>query len=147
MATYDKPGRVAPAPQKSDSTDSIAMIIEIIFGIFGVLGMGWLYAGNIAVGVAAFLGFLILIGLEFVGLFVTFGIAACLIIPVNIAIAAISGIKVRDYVRNTGAQGNVLYVIIAAVGGPLLACGALFLLTMLLGGIGAVFEGMGAGGF
>jgi len=35
------------------------MVLEIIFGIFGILGMGWLYAGNIPVAIAVFVGFLI----------------------------------------------------------------------------------------
>lgn len=130
--------------QKSESTDTIAMIIEIVFGIFGALGMGWLYAGNITAGVLIFLGYLVLLGIELLIISFTLGFALCLIVPVNIVIAAVSGIKVRDYVRNTGARGNVIYLIVGAIGGLLLVCIALFAITAVLGGLGALFEGLAA---
>jgi hypothetical protein len=127
---------------QSDSTDTITMVIEIIFGIFGALGMGWLYAGNITVGVIAFVGYLIWLGVELLVTSVTLGFAACLFIPLNLVIAIVSGIKARDYVRNTGAQGNALYVVVGAIAGLIFACLVLFGITMVLGGIGALFEGM-----
>jgi hypothetical protein len=143
MTTSHEINSMKAKPQ-ADSTDTIAMIVEIVFGIFGAMGMGWLYAGNIPVGIAAFAGFLILLALELLGISITLGFAACLTIPLNIVIAVVSGIKARDYVRNSGAQGNVLYVVIGAIGGLIIACVALAAITLFLGGIGALFEGMAA---
>lgn len=111
----------------SDSSDTIAMVLEIIFGVFGILGMGWLYAGNIPVAIIAFVGFLIVAFIEIAIATATLGIAACLILPVNLAIAVISGLKARDYVRNTGAHGSVVYVIIGIILGIVILCGGLVL--------------------
>jgi len=123
----------------SDSSDTIAMILEIIFGIFGILGMGWLYAGNIPVSIAVFVVFLIVAFIEMAIATATLGIAACLILPVNLAIAVVSGLRVRDYVRNTGAHGSVLYVIIGIILGIVVLCGGLML---FFGGLSALVSQM-----
>lgn len=123
----------------SDSSDTIAMMLEIIFGIFGILGMGWLYAGNIPIAIAAFVVFLIVAFIEMAITTATLGIAACLILPVNLAIAVISGLRARDYVRNTGAQGSVLYVVIGIILGIVILCGGLML---FFGGLSALVSQM-----
>lgn len=126
-------------PQATSSDDTIAMLVEIVFGLFGMLGLGWLYAGNLAVGIAAFVGFYILVMVELVLVTGTLGLAACLIVPVNLVAVIFSGFKVRDYVRNTGAKGNILYPVIALVVGLALFCGGI---TLFLGGLGALMEGL-----
>jgi len=122
-------------PSRSDSSDTIAMVLEIIFGIFGILGMGWLYAGNIAIAIAAFVGFIIVAFIELAIATATLGFAGCFILPFNIAVAVISGLKARDYVRNTGAHGSILYVIVAVVLGAIVLCGGL---NLLFGGLSAL---------
>lgn len=128
--------------KQSDSSDSIALILEIVFGFFGILGTGWLYAGNITIGLAALIGYLVLIGIETAGIFVTFGLAGCIVVPLNIAIVVVSGIKARDYVRNTGAQGNALYVVLGVAGGLLVLCLGFAAITLFFGGLGALMEGL-----
>lgn len=123
----------------SDSSDTIAMVLEIIFGIFGMLGMGWLYAGNILVAVAAFVGFIIVAFIELAIATATLGLAGCFIIPFNLAVAVVSGLKARDYVRNTGAHGSMLYVILGIVIGVIVLCGGL---SLFFGGLSAVLEGI-----
>jgi hypothetical protein len=49
---------------RADSSDSIAMIVEIVFALFGILGMGWLYAGNFLVSILAFAAYAILVFIE-----------------------------------------------------------------------------------
>ena len=120
----------------SDSSDTIAMMLEIVFGIFGILGMGWLYAGNIPVAIGAFVGFLILALIEMAIATLTLGFAACFILPVNLSIAVVSGIKARDYVRNTGAHGSVMYVILGVVLGVLILCVGFMLFAGLLSALG-----------
>ena len=122
---------------KSDSSDSIAMLLEIIFGFFGILGMGWLYAGNFVVAIAATIGFLIVFLLEIAISIGTLGFAACCFVPINLAIIVMSGLKARDYVRNTGAHGSILYVIIAVIIGAVIICGGIVLLT---GGLAIIGE-------
>jgi len=112
----------------SDSSDTIAMLLEAIFGVFGILGMGWLYAGNIPIAIAAFIGFLIVAFIEMAVATATLGIAACLILPFNLTVAVISGLKARDYVRNSGAKGSVANVVIGIVLGIVILCGGFILL-------------------
>lgn len=119
----------------SDSSDTIAMILEIIFGLCGILGMGWLYAGNIAVAIMAFVGFLIVAMGEIFVASITLGLAGCIILPINLAVAVISGFRVRDYVRNTGAKGSVLYVIIGILVGMVVLCIGFFI---FFGGLSAL---------
>ena len=123
----------------SDSSDTIAMVIEIIFGFFGILGMGWLYAGNIPVAVAVFIGFLVVAFIEIAIATATLGIAACIIVPLNLAVAVISGLKARDYVRNSGARGSLVNVIIGIVLGAVLMCVGIFVLFGGLASLGNSF--------
>ena len=132
MSDQDNPTNV---PSPSDSSDTIAMMLEIIFGFFGILGMGWLYAGNIPVAVAAFIGFLIVAFIEIAISTATLGIAACCILPFNLAVAVISGLRARDYVRNTGAHGSVIYVLIGIILGLVILCGGVML---FFGGLAAL---------
>ena len=125
----------ASKPISSDSSDTIALIIEIVFGFFGILGMGWLYAGNISIAVLAFVGFAILVFIEAAIATGTLGLALCLIIPFNLVIAAVSAFRVRDYVRNSGATGSILYLVLGIVIGSIIICGGL---TVFFGGLAAL---------
>jgi hypothetical protein len=116
------------------------MIVEILFGLFGVLGIGWLYAGNVGTGVVALIGYLLLIFIEGVGITLTGGLAACIVVPVNLAIIIISGFKARDYVRNTGASGNVAYVVVALIVPVVLVCGSILALSLAGPAIDSVFN-------
>ena len=127
------------APVPADSSDTIAMVIEIIFGFFGILGMGWLYAGNFAVAIGAFLGYAIVVFIETAVAGLTLGIALCIIIPLNLAMVIISGIRVRDYVRLSGASGSILYLVLGFVVGAVVICGGI---TLLTGGLAALGSGL-----
>ena len=143
MSNYElppTPPTAQPQPTPSDSTDVIALVIEIIFGFFGLLGMGWLYAGNFVNAILIFVGYWILVGGEVFLTTITGGICGCLVIPLNIVLVIVSGIKVRDYVRRTGAKGSVMYVIIATVLALLLMCGVVAIAVFALGGLGALSD-------
>ena len=122
-------------PVQPDSSDTIAMIIEIVFGLFGILGMGWLYAGNFPVAIGAFIGYAIVIFIETAVAGLTLGIALCIIIPINLAIIIISGIRARDYVRISGATGSIMYLILGFIVGVVVICGGI---TLLTGGLAAL---------
>ena len=49
-------------------------------------------------------------------------IGLLLIIPFNLAIVIISGIRARDYVRRTNAKGSFLYVVFAIIAVIVTAC-------------------------
>ncbi|MDH5508484.1 MAG: hypothetical protein OEZ02_14780 [Anaerolineae bacterium] len=124
------------APGSPDSSDMIAMVLEIIFGFFGILGMGWLYAGNIPMAIGAFVGFLVVALIETAAILLSFGLASCIIIPINLAVAIISGIRARDYVRNSGARGSFVFVLIGIVVGVAAVCGGFALLGAAINGGG-----------
>ncbi len=139
MSNYQLPPTpAAPQPAPSDSTDVIALVIEIIFGFFGLLGMGWLYAGNFINAIVIFIGYWILIGIEVFLTTITAGICGCLVIPLDIVLVVVSGIKVRDYVRKTSAKGSVMYVIIATVFALLLVCVVGAIAVFAVGGLAAI---------
>lgn len=110
---------------RSDSSDTIALLVEIIFGFFGILGMGWLYAGNFLTSIILFVGFAIIIFIEAAVLVASLGLLGCLIVPINLVIAIISGFRVRDYVRNSGESGSFVRLILGLVIGVVIVCGGL----------------------
>jgi hypothetical protein len=130
------------------------MVIEIVFGLFGIMGMGWIYVGRLGTGIGLFVGWLIVVLIAILSpalisaLTLGLGVVTycCLVVlpPAGIAAAIVSGLRVRDYVRNTGARGNVGYLIIAAVVGTVLVCLAVTIPLFALGGLaslGAALEG------
>ena len=107
---------------KSDSSDTIAMVIEIAGGMFGFLGLGWIYAKNLPLGIGLFVGWFVVLVIEILILLGTFGMAGCFIVPFNIIVSIISGIKVRDYVRNSSKTPSLFYLLIAIGVALLLIC-------------------------
>lgn len=139
------------SPTSYDSSDTIAMVIEIVFGVFGILGMGWIYVGNYIVGIGLFVGWLVVlfVGMLIPTLFttVTAGLGAfsyCCLPPLSIMGAIISGLRLRDYVRNTGARGNVAHLIVAIIVALLLFCLAIAIPLFALGGLAVISESMGS---
>ena len=123
----------------SDSSDTIAMILEIIFGLFGILGIGWLYAGKMSRAAAVFFGYFVVVFIELAVIAATLGVAYCFIAPLNLVIAIISGIKVRDYIRQTGAHGSIVHVILGIVLGLIAICGGI---SLFFGSLSAAFSQM-----
>ena len=116
--------------QAGESSDAqIARSIEAIFGLFGILGMGWLYAGNIGVSISVFLGYAVLAFIEFWIALATLGIAACVILPLNLTIVIVSSFKARDYVLKTGAKGSIANLLVGLVIGTVVVCGGLALIA------------------
>jgi hypothetical protein len=70
---YPPAGAYAPAP-KDPST---GLLIELIPGFFGVLGVGYLWAGELALGLALLLGYWFFWGAVMVATFLTFGLLLC----------------------------------------------------------------------
>ncbi|MEW6717048.1 MAG: hypothetical protein AB1345_06070 [Chloroflexota bacterium] len=138
----------ANTSSQSNSTDIIAMVIEIVFGVFGMMGLGWIYVGRYLLGIGLFLGWLLIVFIAALTPTIittlTLGLGflsyCCLgiIPPVGIVVAIISGIRVRDYVRSTGAQGSVLHLIIGAIIALILLCLAITIPLFALGGLAAL---------
>ncbi len=112
---------------KNDSTDTLAMIIEGVFGFFGLLGVGWMYVGDIGKGILIMLGMWVFIAVESIVGVLTGGLAMCLFAPIHIVIVIFSAIKLRDHVRQTGAQGSIGIVAVVGILFFVLCCVSIFL--------------------
>ena len=91
-------------------------ILEIIFGLFGGFGIGWLYAGNYGVAIALLIFSVVYSVVGWSIITITFGICACIFIPLNLAIAFLSGNNARAWAMKNRAEGSILRVIVGAVG-------------------------------
>jgi hypothetical protein len=91
-------------------------ILEVIFGLFGGFGIGWLYAGNYGMAIALLIFSVLysVIGWSIITL--TAGICGCIFIPVNLAIAFLSGNNARAWAMKNRAEGSLIRVIVGVVG-------------------------------
>ncbi|MFN3336906.1 MAG: hypothetical protein ACK42I_05315, partial [Thermomicrobium sp.] len=120
-----------------ETTGWIVLALEAIFGWFGVLGLGQAYVGRLALGIGLFFGWLALLGLLGFLSTVTFGLGACLTVPVWVAVPVISGLLARRYAlayQQTGSWGRAV-----AYGG--IGCLVLVLLVLLACAVITVFFG------
>ncbi|MCX7920138.1 MAG: zinc ribbon domain-containing protein [bacterium] len=106
--TASPPPQAAPAPApKRDPT--IAMLLELLPALFGFLGIGWIYIGETNKGIMFLVGYILIVIVECILLFM-FSICTCglgsfayLIIPVqNIICGVISGKMVMDQAKKQG---------------------------------------------
>ncbi len=85
---------------------SIAILLEVVPGLFGFLGIGWIYAGNIAVGLGVLVAYLVFIGIEILLAVVSVGFACCCTLPINIAAIAVSTLLLNNYIEQRPGQFN-----------------------------------------
>jgi len=132
--------------KKSNSDYVIAAAVEIICGWFGWLGMGWLYVGNVPVWATLFFSYLAVVVLA-ITVFVVVGLGTlgcgwfplmCVAGPVYILIPIVSGMKLADHVRDTGARGSF---------GHILAVVLIFVFSCVVSGffVGLLFWGVSSG--
>jgi TM2 domain-containing membrane protein YozV len=78
----------------------IALILEVVGGFFGFLGLGWIYAGRPAMGIALLIGYWLLDWAVGVTLsIVTLGVW-CFVWPAqNLVLSAISGYLVYRWLE------------------------------------------------
>ncbi len=81
-------------PVKSRGT---ALILEILPFFVSILGIGWIYAGNTSAGILWLVGYLMWNGFATVLDIVTFGIFACIHLPMNFVLLLISAISLNNY--------------------------------------------------
>jgi hypothetical protein len=77
------------------------LLLELI-GIFGFLGIGWLWAGETAIGIALLIGFWVFLGIEiFLSIFL---IGLCLL-PLNVIIPIASAFLLQKRLKERQALG------------------------------------------
>ena len=103
-----------------------ALWLEIIFGIFSLLGIGHVYSGRTALGIALMIGWWVYIAVATVISLITLGFCAFLFAPLYLAVPVISGIQARTYIQRVGGKGSWQSVGLVAGGGCLLVILLLF---------------------
>jgi hypothetical protein len=126
---------LSPATQGASTT---ALWLETIFGLFGLLGVGHVYAGRIVLGIALMIGWWIYLAIAAVVITITVGVAACLFMPISLAVPIISGIQARTYIQQKGGAGDWQSVALVTGGGCLLIIAAVILMLVLGVGLGAL---------
>jgi len=78
---------------------TLTLVLELVPAFFGFFGIGWMYGGNLAVGLILLIGIIVwnVIGLVVAGS--TFGGSLCCTVPLNIVFMAISGYFLYDYTK------------------------------------------------
>jgi hypothetical protein len=111
---------VRQSSPETEGAATTAMWLEIIFGIFSLLGVGHVYSGRTALGIALMVGWWVYIGVASFLSTITLGFAACLFVPLFIAVPIISGVQARTYTQRVGGKGRWESVGLVAGGGCLL---------------------------
>jgi hypothetical protein len=125
---------------ETEGAGNTALWLEIIFGIFSLLGIGHVYSGRKILGIILMIGWWMYI--TFAALFssFTFGVGACLCIPLFIVVPIISGIQARTYIIKTGGRGSWKSVGLVAGGGCLLVIITIIISVILLVGTGFILS-------
>ena len=92
------------ASPETEGAAATAMWLETIFGFFSLLGIGHVYTGRVGLGVGLTILWWIYIAISWVVSTMTLGFAACLFVPLFIAIPIISGIQARTYMRKKAEE-------------------------------------------
>ncbi len=77
----------------------LALILEILPALVGFFGIGWIYSGNVTVGVILLIGMLLWEGLGLVVAIATVGIGCLCLIPINLVVIAVSAFLLHSYAR------------------------------------------------
>ena len=77
----------------------LALMLEILPALVGFFGIGWIYSGNVTVGVVLLIGMLLWEGLAVVVALFTLGIACLCVIPINLVVIAASAFLLHSYAR------------------------------------------------
>ncbi|MBI3241083.1 MAG: hypothetical protein HYZ49_02170 [Chloroflexi bacterium] len=108
LYTPPQPSYSPPAAAPAGAKDrTIALVLEVLPGVFGFLGIGWMYSGNIAVGLAWLLGVLVWNVIGLVAAFFTVGFSFCCTVPLTWALVGVSTYFLNEYTKqNAGMFGQ-----------------------------------------
>ncbi len=129
---------VKQASPEVEGAATTALWLEIIFGLFSLLGIGHVYTGRIWLGIILMIGWWTFLALAGFVTSITFGIAACLFVPLYFAGPIISGIQARTYLQRKGGTGSWSSVALVAGGGCLLAILAVAATLVFVVGLGVL---------
>jgi len=132
------------SPPDVQAAATTSLVLEIVFGLFSLLGIGHVYSGREALGVGLMVGWWLYLGFAAVISSLTAGIAACVLVPIYIAVPIISGIQASSYVKKARATGSWKSVGIVAGAGCVIVVGTICILSVFgvltIGVLGSLFE-------
>jgi hypothetical protein len=105
---------------ETEGAATTALWLEIIFGFFSLLGVGHVYAGRTWLGIVLMIGWWLYIAIAGMLSIITFGLGACLFVPVYFVVPIISGIQARTYMQKESGKGSWGAVALVAGGGCIL---------------------------
>ena len=111
---------VRQSSPETEGAATTAMWLEIIFGIFSLLGIGHVYSGRTALGIAMMIGWWVYIAVATFISLITLGFGACLFAPLYLVVPIISGVQARTYTQRVGGKGSWQAVGVVAGSGCLL---------------------------
>jgi ribosomal protein L40E len=90
----------AAAPGASSRKElGLALMLEILPALVGFFGIGWIYSGNVTVGIVLLIGMLLWEGLGLVVALFSFGIGCLCLVPINLVVIAVSAYLLYGYAR------------------------------------------------
>lgn len=92
---YGQPPYGQPPYGQPAKDPTVGLLLELI-GFLGFLGIGWIWAGETAVGIALLVGWFVFLGVEFLLFFVAIGF--CLT-PLNLIVPIASGIILMNRLK------------------------------------------------
>lgn len=87
-------------PPRPTKDRTAALLIEAIPAFFGFFGFGWMYIGNIGVGLIWLLGVFFWACIAGIAIALTGGIALVCVCPINLALLGISVFSLYGYTKN-----------------------------------------------
>ena len=76
-----------------------AFVLELLLGIFGFLGIGWIYAGQVIVGLVMLIGWWVVVISGAGGSFFTGGLGCCVWLPVHFVAPFVSALVIRSEIE------------------------------------------------
>ena len=73
-----------------------AFVLEFVLGLFGFLGIGWVYAGRIPLGLAMLAGWWLIVASGIGGSVLSGGLGCCLWLPVHFVAPFVSALMVKN---------------------------------------------------
>jgi hypothetical protein len=92
---YGQPPYGQPPYGQAPKDPNVGLILELI-GFLGFLGIGWIWAGETAIGIALLIGWFIFLTVEIVLIFVFIGL--CLT-PLNLIVPIVSGVLLMNRLK------------------------------------------------
>lgn len=88
------PSLATPAKDRT-----LTLVLELVPAFFGIFGLGWMYGGNLTVGLILLLGIIVWNVMGLVVAFFTAAVSLCCTVPLNIVFMAASGYFLYDYTK------------------------------------------------